>query len=41
MAKTSTAKANVRGVTGRISRVTGAVVDVHFTDHLPAMPNRV
>ena len=29
MAKTST-KANVKGVTGRVTQVTGAVVDVQF-----------
>ncbi len=39
MAKTSTAKANVKGVTGRITRVTGAVVDVQFADRLPAILN--
>ncbi len=37
MAKASTA--NVKGVTGRITQVTGAVVDVHFEGHLPAILN--
>ena len=37
MAKASTA--NVKGVTGRITRVTGAVVDVKFDGHLPAILN--
>ncbi len=39
MAKTTTAKANVKGVTGRITQVTGAVVDVQFAEHLPAILN--
>jgi len=43
MAKTSTtaakARTNVGGVTGRITQVTGAVVDVHFPDNLPAILN--
>jgi len=39
MAKSSTAKTNVKGVTGRISQVTGAVVDVQFGEHLPAILN--
>jgi F-type H+-transporting ATPase subunit beta len=38
MAKQST-KANMGGVVGRITRVTGAVVDVKFADHLPAILN--
>ena len=37
MAQMSTA--NVRGVTGRITQVTGAVVDVKFDGHLPAILN--
>ena len=32
-------KTNVKGVTGRITQVTGAVVDVQFGDHLPAILN--
>jgi F-type H+-transporting ATPase subunit beta len=38
MAATTT-KTNVKGVTGRITQVTGAVVDVQFGDHLPAILN--
>src|SRR5688572_8926139 len=30
---------NVKGVFGRITQVTGAVVDVQFRDHLPAILN--
>ncbi|CAN5301465.1 F0F1 ATP synthase subunit beta [soil metagenome] len=37
MANASTA--NVKGVTGRITQVTGAVVDVKFDGHLPAILN--
>ncbi len=37
MAKASTA--NVKAVTGRITQVTGAVVDVKFEGHLPAILN--
>ena len=36
---TAKAKANVKGVTGRITQVTGAVVDVKFDGHLPAILN--
>ena len=36
MAKDTT---NVKGVTGRVTQVTGAVVDVHFQGHLPAILN--
>ncbi len=36
MAKDTT---NIKGVTGRITRVTGAVVDVHFGGNLPAILN--
>ena len=32
-------KTNVKGVTGRITQVTGAVVDVQFGEHLPAILN--
>jgi F-type H+-transporting ATPase subunit beta len=40
MAATTTAsKANVKGVTGRITQVTGAVVDVKFDGNLPAILN--
>ena len=39
MAKTSTARTNVGGVIGRVTQVTGAVVDVQFDDHLPAILN--
>jgi F-type H+/Na+-transporting ATPase subunit beta len=39
MAKKSTAKANFPGVTGRITQVTGAVVDVQFPENLPAILN--
>jgi F-type H+-transporting ATPase subunit beta len=38
MAATTT-KTNVKGVTGRITQVTGAVVDVQFGDQLPAILN--
>jgi F-type H+-transporting ATPase subunit beta len=37
MAKSSTA--NVKGVIGRVTQVTGAVVDVQFDGHLPAILN--
>jgi F-type H+-transporting ATPase subunit beta len=37
MAKATTA--NVKAVIGRITQVTGAVVDVQFSDHLPAILN--
>ena len=36
MAKDTT---NVKGVTGRVTQVTGAVVDVQFDGHLPAILN--
>jgi F-type H+-transporting ATPase subunit beta len=36
---TSRSKANVKGVTGRVTQVTGAVVDVKFDGHLPAILN--
>ena len=39
MAKTTTANANVKGVIGRVTQVTGAVVDVKFDGHLPAILN--
>jgi F-type H+-transporting ATPase subunit beta len=39
MANESTTQANVAGVTGRITQVTGAVVDVRFDGHLPAILN--
>ncbi len=39
MAKTSTARTNVGGVIGRVTQVTGAVVDVQFDGHLPAILN--
>ena len=39
MANTSTTQANVAGVTGRVTQVTGAVVDVQFDGHLPAILN--
>jgi F-type H+-transporting ATPase subunit beta len=39
MANENSTQANVAGVTGRITRVTGAVVDVHFDGHLPAILN--
>src|SRR5438477_12169713 len=32
-------RANVKGVTGRVTQVTGAVVDVQFDGHLPAILN--
>ena len=31
--------ANVKGVSGRVTQVTGAVVDVKFDGHLPAILN--
>jgi F-type H+-transporting ATPase subunit beta len=37
MAKNSTA--NIKGVIGRVTQVTGAVVDVQFDGHLPAILN--
>jgi F-type H+-transporting ATPase subunit beta len=37
MAKNPTA--NIKGVTGRVTQVTGAVVDVQFDGHLPAILN--
>jgi F-type H+-transporting ATPase subunit beta len=37
MAKSSTA--NIKGVIGRVTQVTGAVVDVQFDGHLPAILN--
>jgi F-type H+-transporting ATPase subunit beta len=36
---TTKSKANVKGVTGRVTQVTGAVVDVQFDGHLPAILN--
>ena len=39
MANESTTKENRPGVTGRITQVTGAVVDVQFPEHLPAILN--
>ena len=39
MANASTTQANVAGVTGRVTQVTGAVVDVQFDGHLPAILN--
>ncbi|WP_421724851.1 F0F1 ATP synthase subunit beta [Bauldia sp.] len=39
MAEQGTAKENFPGVTGRITQVTGAVVDVQFPEHLPAILN--
>jgi F-type H+/Na+-transporting ATPase subunit beta len=39
MAMDSTIQANVAGVTGRVTQVTGAVVDVQFDGHLPAILN--
>jgi F-type H+-transporting ATPase subunit beta len=39
MAKASTAKENIKGMIGRVHRVTGAVVDVHFEGGLPAILN--
>jgi len=39
MEATTRTKANVKGVTGRITQVTGAVVDVQFGEHLPAILN--
>ena len=39
MAKKSTAKENFPGVTGRITQVMGAVVDVQFPENLPAILN--
>jgi F-type H+/Na+-transporting ATPase subunit beta len=39
MANENTTQANVAGVTGRITQVTGAVVDVHFDGHLPPILN--
>ncbi|HVY18611.1 MAG TPA: F0F1 ATP synthase subunit beta [Bauldia sp.] len=35
----ATAATNFKGVTGKITQVTGAVVDVQFGDHLPAILN--
>src|SRR5438067_10991832 len=32
-------QSNVRGVVGRVTQVTGAVVDVRFDGHLPAILN--
>ena len=39
MANDSTTQANVAGVIGRVTQVTGAVVDVQFDGHLPAILN--
>ena len=39
MATTSTTTANVAGVTGRVTQVIGAVVDVQFDGDLPAILN--
>ncbi|MCB1496216.1 MAG: F0F1 ATP synthase subunit beta [Bauldia sp.] len=39
MAKKSTTKENFPGVTGRITQVMGAVVDVQFPENLPAILN--
>jgi F-type H+-transporting ATPase subunit beta len=36
---TAKSKTNVKGVIGRVTQVTGAVVDVHFDGHLPAILN--
>src|SRR3982751_2460267 len=36
---TTTARPNMRGVTGRVTQVTGAVADVQFDGHLPAILN--
>src|SRR5947207_9196419 len=38
MAKAAT-QSNVKGVSGRVTQVTGAVVDVQFEGHLPAILN--
>src|SRR5947207_5862058 len=38
MAKAAT-QSNVKGVSGRVTQVTGAVVDVQFDGHLPAILN--
>src|SRR5690606_30405250 len=35
----TTAQANTKGVIGRVTQVTGAVVDVQFDGHLPAILN--
>jgi F-type H+-transporting ATPase subunit beta len=37
----ATATTNFKGVTGKITQVTGAVVDVQFGEHLPAILNAV
>ena len=39
MATATATTANVKGVTGKITQVTGAVVDVQFGDRLPAILN--
>jgi F-type H+-transporting ATPase subunit beta len=39
MTTATRSKANVKGVTGKVTQVTGAVVDVKFDGHLPAILN--
>jgi F-type H+-transporting ATPase subunit beta len=39
MPDTAKGKANIKGVSGRVTQVTGAVVDVQFDGHLPAILN--